>query len=136
MVFIYSQSLIHQFMGLFETNIMTSPHMAAQLVECCTGRPEPFFQALVSLLLFISSVPYCKDCFSVHTYHFHNIHSCQCYSYCIKIKLSVTSDNGILSKLRDPSDTFQNFKSNSVSKLCSSSHVQIEDVSNQAFYFL
>lgn len=100
------------------------------------GRPEPFFQALVSLLLFISSVPYCKDCFAVHTYHFHNIHSRQCYSYCIKIKLSVTSDNGILSKLRDPSDTFQNFKSNSVSKLCSSSHVKIEDVSNQALYLL
>ena len=139
MVFIYSQSLIHQFMGLFETNIMTSPQMAClssvgRVLH--TGRPEPFFRALVSLLLFISSVPYCKDCFAVHTYHFHNIHSRQCYSYGIKIKLSVTSDNGILSKLRDPSDTFQNFKSNSVSKLCSSSHVQIEDVSNQALYLL
>ena len=59
---IYLQSLIHLFMDLLRTNIMTSPPVgsSAQLVECCTGITEilgsnpvqaRFFRALFSLLL-------------------------------------------------------------------------------------
>ena len=65
MTFIYPQSFIHHFTGLFG--------LLVQLVERCTGiavqipyRPEFFLRPYFHYCS--SSVPYCEDCFHIHNY--------------------------------------------------------------------
>ena len=69
MTFIYSQSFIHHFTGLFGTNLS----LLAQLVERCTGIAEVMGSNPVQAWIFFrpyfhycsSSVHCCEDCFHI-----------------------------------------------------------------------